>query len=138
MCRDQGVLGENALVDFFLVVNGRAGWGEWPGTREGQECTFRALTPLRPIRRPLAASNVECNSRRKARGTRQMAGGGSEGERIRSRELKLEKHGRRDKEKRERGRVDRKNLGKRDALLIVWRTIKREKQRERELIYDLG
>lgn len=49
--------------------------------------------------------------------------------------MKLEKHGRRDKEKRERGRVDRKNLGKRDALLIVWRTIKREKEREKETIY---
>lgn len=61
------------------------------------------------------------------------------GERIRSRELKLEKHGRRDKEKRERGRVDRKNLGKsRRAADRMENDKKGKRERERQFIYDLG
>lgn len=80
MCRDQGVLGENARVDFFLVVSSRAGWGEWPGDGHGKGKSALSVHS-HPFDHSSSISglDVECNSRPKARGTRQMAEGGSEG-----------------------------------------------------------
>lgn len=88
-------------------------------------CTHTPST----IRRPLAAPTWNAIPDRRREGRGKWRRGEVGGERIRSRELKLEKHGGRDKERQgKRGRVDRKNLGERHAA--GRRTIKKERERE--------
>lgn len=70
---------ENARIDFFPVVSSRGGWGEWPGGHGKGKSALSVHSHPFDHSSSISGLDVECNSSRKARGTRQMAEGGSEG-----------------------------------------------------------